>query len=74
MSDADRLRRRDNPTLPIRTPVIAGGLFSIEKHRFEEIGKYDSRMDIWGGEYLSMIVDKSTSKSHSYARLPPLLL
>ena len=33
-----------------RTPMIAGGLFSINRQRFIETGKYDDQMDIWGGE------------------------
>ena len=33
-----------------RTPMIAGGLFSINRQRFIETGKYDTEMDIWGGE------------------------
>jgi polypeptide N-acetylgalactosaminyltransferase len=41
---------RTNPLAPIRTPMIAGGLFSIQKKRWETLGKYDVEMDIWGGE------------------------
>ena len=33
-----------------RTPMIAGGLFSIDRQRFIYTGKYDTDMDIWGGE------------------------
>ncbi|XP_029559238.1 polypeptide N-acetylgalactosaminyltransferase 13 isoform X2 [Salmo trutta] len=37
-----------------RTPTMAGGLFSIDRTYFEEIGTYDPGMDIWGGENLEM--------------------
>ena len=37
-----------------RSPTMAGGLFSIERNYFYEIGSYDSGMDIWGGENLEM--------------------
>ena len=34
----------------LRTPMIAGGLFMVEKAWFEKLGQYDVMMDIWGGE------------------------
>lgn len=39
---------------PFRTPVMAGGLFSIDSSYFKEIGLYDPRMDIWGGENIEL--------------------
>uniref|UniRef100_A0A672R4J1 Polypeptide N-acetylgalactosaminyltransferase n=1 Tax=Sinocyclocheilus grahami TaxID=75366 RepID=A0A672R4J1_SINGR len=47
-------RRKGDRTLPVRTPTMAGGLFSIDRGYFQEIGTYDAGMDIWGGENLEM--------------------
>uniref|UniRef100_A0A8C6BKR5 Polypeptide N-acetylgalactosaminyltransferase n=1 Tax=Monodon monoceros TaxID=40151 RepID=A0A8C6BKR5_MONMO len=47
-------RRKGDGTLPVRTPTMAGGLFSIDRDYFQEIGTYDAGMDIWGGENLEI--------------------
>ncbi|XP_033227598.1 polypeptide N-acetylgalactosaminyltransferase 5 isoform X2 [Belonocnema kinseyi] len=47
-------RRNGDRTAPLRTPTMAGGLFSIDKEYFYHLGAYDEGMDIWGGENLEM--------------------
>ncbi|TNN03054.1 polypeptide N-acetylgalactosaminyltransferase 3 [Takifugu flavidus] len=47
-------RRRKDETYPIKTPTFAGGLFSISKDYFYQIGSYDKHMEIWGGENIEM--------------------
>uniref|UniRef100_A0A671YY93 Polypeptide N-acetylgalactosaminyltransferase 5 n=1 Tax=Sparus aurata TaxID=8175 RepID=A0A671YY93_SPAAU len=48
--------KKHNMTIsdPIRCPVMAGGLFSIDKKYFYELGAYDPGLDVWGGENMEI--------------------
>ncbi|XP_076439423.1 uncharacterized protein LOC143278877 [Babylonia areolata] len=49
-----QLSAREGPHVPIRTPVISGGLFAVYRQFFFDIGSYDEHMDIWGGENMEL--------------------
>ncbi|GFS11595.1 polypeptide N-acetylgalactosaminyltransferase [Elysia marginata] len=47
-------KKRSSDVLPVPSPTMAGGLFSISRKYFEKLGTYDPGMDIWGGENLEL--------------------
>ncbi|XP_070554390.1 polypeptide N-acetylgalactosaminyltransferase 10-like [Ptychodera flava] len=43
-------KRRGHPSEPFMSPIMAGGLFAVDRLYFSEIGGYDAGLEIWGGE------------------------
>ncbi|XP_033631680.1 polypeptide N-acetylgalactosaminyltransferase 10-like [Asterias rubens] len=49
--NAEEMKRRQFATDPVRSPIMAGGLFAIDrKYFFDELGGYDEGLEVWGGE------------------------
>ncbi|CAO2603673.1 Inactive polypeptide N-acetylgalactosaminyltransferase-like protein 5, partial [Lemmus lemmus] len=44
----------EGPSRPIRSPAMAGGIFAIDRHYFNELGQYDKDMNLWGGENVEL--------------------
>ena len=42
----DRAKRLRDPTVPVPTPAIAGGLFAINREWLLELGVYDEKMEV----------------------------
>ncbi|KAK8747279.1 hypothetical protein OTU49_016727, partial [Cherax quadricarinatus] len=54
LTEEEKVMRTD-PTATYRSPAVAGGLFLISRSWWEELGKYDDGLDIWGAENLDVI-------------------
>lgn len=54
MGEEELKRRKKDISAPFKSPTMAGGLFSINREYFYEIGSYDPEMKIWGGDNLEM--------------------
>lgn len=58
-------RRNDSLTAPLRTPVIIGSAFAMDKAFFSEIGEFDQGMDIVGTDNIEISVRVSQQLSES---------
>lgn len=54
MSSTELMIRNADVSRPFPSPAMAGGLFSIDREYFYEMGSYDEKMKIWGGDNLEM--------------------
>ncbi|KAL7032311.1 hypothetical protein ACKWTF_007282 [Chironomus riparius] len=54
LGDEELKKRQKDVSAPFKTPAFAGGLFSINRNYFFEIGSYDQEMKIWGGDNIEM--------------------
>ena len=46
--------KRQHPAEPVRSPTMAGGLFTIDAAFFKKLGMYDPEFEYWGSEHLEL--------------------
>lgn len=54
--ERELIRTHNDPTAPLRTPAMVGGLFSIDREYFYKLGTYDGGMRIWAGDDVEMSI------------------
>lgn len=54
--DAEKKRLNGSTVANIRSPAMAGGLFTIDREFFYNVGAYDAQMKIWGSENIEMSI------------------
>lgn len=67
MPERELERRNGSASAPLRTPVMIGCAFAIDKSFFHEIGEFDEGMDIIGTENLEISVRVSTPQNSPVA-------
>lgn len=51
---SSKLKTYDDFIRPIESPTMAGGLYAIDRHYFNQLGAYDTGMELWGGENVEL--------------------